>query len=470
MLGPFLPKTELLFDVIMGHQRAFNYRFTEKIYQFAIGCYNISADKPFFCRVNRSKHTGRHIRMFLLPVCKSSKYTCIELTHQRPCAFCTTPSWVIVMTDTSVHEYTGRLDPYNGGTVWVESQGLVDSSRLSLDETLSWFSSFTYVAPSALAQEMPDIVDDFYSPSNRILLRVANEIKNQTIVPSVNVIKLLLSLVPETNAPSEEVPSSLRQRLTDVQSSLHYSDKMDQRRKNQRVIPPPRFSSHDLDTIVEGDEGRGESVDEDTVGSSIGGGSIGGSSIDEPATIEEEDDVPYQRQVSVTRGTEVPTPKSMIQAWIRAAKALAVADSSKYTFQNLMLLSYKFWSDVARLPSIDTMNPESLLHNLAAELNPQLKSSMPQHLAFNNLVMKLLKDACVLAESKMMELLVELASETIDISRVGPTNLQPFVDAKAATSLAPRFAAIAHAVLKPSHTVMDELDSMAAADAAVAGL
>lgn len=429
MLGPFLPKTELLFDVLMGHNRAFTYRFSERLYQYALGCYTITSDKPFFCRINRSKHTGHHVRMFILPICKSH-YTCIELTHKKPCGFFTTPCWVVVLTDTERNEYTGRLDPYNGGTVWVESQGLVDSNRVSLDETLSWFSSFDFVTPSVLAHYLPEIVDESYSPTARILMPVAHSLKNQVLTPSINIVKMLLSLVPETQEPTDIVPVTLAQRLSDVQASLRHASTMHQRAarvsQSRETPAPPTMDAKPLATIHE--------------------------------------------EASIGQATKPLDAKDMILAWIRAAKTLVGTDPSKYTLRNLMLLTYKFWSKTHSLPPLSTLDPPLLLLGLLTHLNTKLGPHRTKGHELNDVIIDVLQDAALKAESSLMELLVVLTSEVIDIGHVLPTDIQPYLEARNPGPVTDFLKTLVVTPLRPVPKLLEEMTSLTTAQAVVRDL
>jgi hypothetical protein len=459
MLGPFLYHTELLFDVLIGHHRAFNYRFTERLYQYALGCYSITSasDKPFFCRVNRSKHTGRHVRLFVLPVC-SNQYTSIELTHKKPCAFITTPSWVIVLSDTERHEFTGQLDPYNGGTLWVESQGLVESDRVSLDETLSWFSGCDYVTPSALAQHFPSIVDESYSPSNRILMPVAHPLKNQVITSSINIIKFLLALVPDTKDEEEPVATSLKQRLYQVQTSLRHASSMKAKAaamsRDKSLPPPPTFQSS-RPTPREPEETTDQTPALETILEEAAISSEGESESDAEF---ESAQTPGHQDSKPKRG--VVKAKGLILAWIRAAKVLVVTGAQNFTLRNLMLLTYKFWSKSEDLPPLKTLKPSALLYALLAELNTKLKPSVEAGYALNDLVVAVLTDAALKADSSLMELLVVLTSEVIDIDRVLPTDIQPFLEADAGAALEERLKKLVVTPVKPIAKLVREMSSL----------
>jgi hypothetical protein len=339
---------------------------------------------------------------------------------------------VIVLTDTERHEYTGRLDPYNGGTVWVESQGLVESNRVSLDETLSWFSSFDFVTPSVLAQYFPDIVDETYSPSARILMPVLNDLKNQVLTPSINIVRMLLSLVPETNEPTDIVPTSLSQRLSDVQASLRHASSLQSKATadaEARAAPkPPTMTPAPL--------------------------------LQNPLpTIREEPSKPNTLDA-----------KDMILAWIHAAKTLVVADASKFTLENLMLLTYKFWSKTHSLPPLTTLDPAMLLLGLLTCLNSKLAAYKPKGYALNDVVIDVFRNAAVKAESSLMELLVVLASEVIDIGDVLPTDIQPFLEASNPGPVTEQLKTLVTTPLRPMPKLLEEMTSLTKARKVVADL
>lgn len=447
MLGPFLSQTELLFDVVMGHRRAFAYQFAERLYQYVIGCYSITSDKPFFCRVNRSKHSGAHVRLFVLPVCQSN-YTSIELTPKKPCAFFTTPAWVVVMTDTDKFEYTGKLDPYNGATLMIESQGIVESNRVSLDETLSWFSSFDFVSPSALAQFLPEIIDERFSPSDRLLMPVANRLKNQVLTPSINIVRMLLSLVPETHEPAEEVPRSLRERLTSVQASLRHSSsmkaKVEEAAKAKALPPPPSFSSS-LDHCTTPDHDQTlETIEELIERESVGSMSPALSSV----------------APSFAGSNTKTEAKHLFLAWTRAAKVLVLGETEAFTLQNLMLLTYKFWSKHVTLPPLKTLKPGMLLFSLLAQLNTSLKDDLVTGHAVNDLVLEVLNDAKLKAETSLMELLVVLCQEVIDIERVLPSDIQPYIEGQDSALILKNLNGLVKTPLRPVASLMEEMGSL----------
>lgn len=397
MLGPYLQKTEFLFKLPMSKQILFKYNFREKLYQYVIGCYRISSQNIFFCRVNRSKSTSKNVRMFLIPMCKS-KYTSIELTCELPCAFITTPTWVVVMLDTIQHKYTGHLDPRNGSSLWVESQGNVESFVRSVDDMLSSISSYTYVTPYDLSTELPDVINDKYIPRGHVLnLPELHFIEDQSIIESANIVKMLLTITSDVLIDG----SSIVEKHSGVNNNYDsLSERLKKLKSDIGILSESNHSEPFIETHKY--ERNYESVDNHKKA--------------DPNTV----------------------ASNMIHAWRKAGKVLSKLDPLKYTFHNLCLLTYEFWAKSASVPPITTLDIPTLLlsfvdiakHsvNNSAEYNDKTYQSYRLNAkSVNDVVIANIYEYSKLVNETMLNILFEFASEVINIDEVTKSDLLPFM-------------------------------------------
>lgn len=422
MLGPYLNKTEFIFKLPMGKRYLFSYKFRENIYQYVVGCYKISSPNHFFCRVNRSASTGKHIRMFVVTTCKT-KYTSIEITPHLPCAFITTPAWVLVMTDKLESNYTGHLDPHNGGSLWVESQGIVESYASSINEMLSWISPFTYVTPSDLIDDIPDVIDDKYTPRDKVLiLPEVHPLLNQTVVESPNIIKMLLTISPEIPLGGSTNTNSGSDDNITATSDMYVS--LRDRVKNLKLnIGIPHFSSSAKVPLMKyNDNFRNYHH--------------------QPSTASDENERKHDVDYKLDESDTGPNITQMIHAWHRAGEVLSLLEPSKYTFHNICLLTHKLWSESHSIPPISTLDIKGLLLSFVEiakrstdngsepydESKDTMYASMRSNARnVNDIILANIYTCSKLANTTMFDILLEFASEVMDIDDVTQSDILSFV-------------------------------------------
>lgn len=334
MLGPYLRDTFMLFALQFGARKVVQATFREEMYQYVLGCYHVTSKTPFFARVQRGMHTIGETKVFVLPVAGES-YTCMELTRETPCAFSTTPFFVIVFRDTGDKGFTGRLDPNNGTAMTIESQGPVHADKMTWDDMLATFSSMAAVSPERMVELLADSIDGAHRPpGGPLLVKETHRVEDQDAgvdgSVGLDAFRFLVSLVPV----GDEVESDDCAALGRLEA---------------------------LRARVEARDGYNEGC----------GGGSGDEHFVEPFVVGSDDDEGHVENVAVAdAAASRPTIACgrLKQVWIEAARKLK---PDAYNLHNLMLVTYSLLCNAIgeeSLPPVDDFNPPVFCHDLLVHL------------------------------------------------------------------------------------------------------